>query len=124
MDWAGVVPLRDNLDEFEKKYNVILPMDLKEIILKFNKGCPLKNKIPLGQGYIEIYRLISFNKTGLNNIYTLMKLFEEEKIVPFAITENNKYICLKDSNVIIYNVENDEQKKICSSVTELLQMLY
>lgn len=124
MDWAGVVPLRDNLDEFEKKYNVILPMDLKEIILKFNKGCPLKNKIPLGQGYIEIYRLISFNKTGLNNIYTLMKLFEEEKIVPFAITENNKYICFSENKIIIYRMNFGKEINLCSNVTELLQILY
>lgn len=122
-EWAAYIPLRDSLEDFEKEFNVSLPSDLKEIIQKYNKGCPLKNKIPLGKGYMEIYRFISFNRTGLNNIYALMKLFEGKKIVPFAMTENNKYICLKDGKVIIYNVENDKETNLCSSVTELLQML-
>ena len=41
-EWVGYIPLRTGLDEFENEYNIMIPSDLKEIIQKYNKGCPKK----------------------------------------------------------------------------------
>ncbi len=123
-EWVAYVPLRDSLEDFEKEFNVSLPSDLKVIIQNYNKGCPKKNKIPLGDGkYIEISNLISFNKKGVTNIYMFMKLFENTNIIPFAITEGNRFICIANNKIVLYKTDTGIVKEICSSVTELLGML-
>lgn len=126
MDWSCYIPFEGDFDMIECFLGISLPDDLKYVIENYNKGCPLKSKFSLGNDeYDEIDRFISFNRDGESNIYDyFIDEIKENKMIPFATTENNNILCLKDSNVIIYNVENDEQKKICSSVTELLQMLY
>lgn len=125
VEWVAYVPLRTGLDEFENEYNIKIPSDLKEIIQKYNKGCPKKSRIPLSNGsFTEIYRLISFSKTGNNNVYSIMKLFEEKRIIPFAMTESNKYICVLDNKIVLYKIGKGVEFEICSNVTELLQLLY
>ena len=124
-EWAGYIPFKGNFSEIESFLGTSLPSDLKEIIQKYNKGCPLKSSFSFGNDESdEIDRFISFNKGGASNIYDyFIDDMKERKMIPFATTENNNILCLKDGKVIVYNVENDKETNLCSSVTELLQML-
>lgn len=126
MDWSCYIPFEGKFDELEKFLENQLPEDLKHIIENYNKGCPLKSKFSFENDESdEIDRLISFNKDGESNIYDYFTdEIKEKNLIPFATTENNNILCLKDGKIVIYNFENDEQKIICSNVTELLQMLY
>ena len=53
-----------------------------------------------------------------------MKLFEEKNIIPFAMTENNKYVCVLGNKIVLYKIGKGVEFEICSNVTELLQLLY
>lgn len=126
MDWACYIPFESDFNEIESFLGTLLPEDLKFIIKNYNKGCPLKSKFSFGNDETdEIDRFISFNNDRESNIYDyFIDEIKEKKLIPFATTENNNILCLKNSKVVIYNVEGNEETDICSSVTELLQMLY
>ncbi|MCR5125957.1 MAG: SMI1/KNR4 family protein [Treponema sp.] len=125
MDWACYIPFEGDFDEIESFLGLSLPDDLKDVIKNYNKGCPLKSQFSYGDETDEIERFISFNRDGESNIYDyFVDDLQERKLLPFATTESDNILCLKNSKVIVYNAERDEETALCASVGELLQMLY
>lgn len=123
--WINYIDLNVSFEDIEKKINGKLPSDLKEIIKSYNKGMPTPNKFFLENGkFTEIFQLLSFNFDEKLTAYSCMTPeMKERQIIPFAITKNNNFVCLKDSNVILYNIEHDAEKFICNSVSELIDNL-
>lgn len=123
--WINYIPLTVTLEEIDKKLGTILPKDLKNLILQFNKGMPKPNKFPLGNGkYAEFERLISFNLNENFTVYnSITNEMKAKNIIPFATTSNDNYICIKNSEIILYNVEKDIEKYLCNSLSELVNML-
>ncbi len=125
VEWINYIDLEVSFEAIEKKINVKLPSDLKEIIKSYNKGMPTPNKFFLENGkFTEIFQLLSFNFDEKLTAYSCMTPeMKDRQIIPFAITKNNNFVCLKDSNVILYNIEHDAEKFICNSVSELIDNL-
>ncbi|MBO7431190.1 MAG: SMI1/KNR4 family protein [Spirochaetia bacterium] len=123
--WINYIPLKDSLDNFEKTFNVNLPNDLKDIINKFNKGLPVPNKFILADGTkVEFGQMLSFNRNEVFSVYnSFMDEMKERSLIPFAMTKNSSFICLKNNQVVLYNSQYDSEKEVCSSVSELLNML-
>ena len=95
--WINYLQLKDSLDSFEKKFNVNLPDDLKDIINKYNKGFPIPNKFVLKDGTkVEFSQMLSFNKNETFSVYNcFMEEMQKKNIVPFAMTSNGSFICIK-----------------------------
>lgn len=125
VEWINNVPLNENVDEIEKQLGLDLPDDLKKIITDYNKGQPSQRKIPLENGkYAEFYRLLSFNKDDNLSVFVCFDAeMKSKKIFPFAMTENGNYICIKEGRVILYNIEQNAEKYLCDSVSELIKKL-
>ncbi len=123
--WINYIDLNVSFEAIQKKLNVKLPSDLKEIIKSYNKGMPTPNKFFLENGkFTEIFQLLSFNFDEKLTAYSCMTPeMKERQIIPFAITKNNNFVCLKDSNVILYNIDYGAEKLICNSVSELIDNL-
>ncbi len=122
VEWINYVPI----EKIEKQFDTVLPSDLKKIILKYNKGQPRPNKIALGNGkHAEFYRLLSFNQSDNLSIYSCFDDdMKSKNIIPFAMTENGNYICIKDKKIILYNVEHQAEKQIFDTFSELIDNLY
>lgn len=123
--WINYIPLKDSLDFFEKSFNINLPNDLKSIINSFNKGRPIPNKFILADGTkVEFGQMLSFNRDEVFSVYnSFMDEMKERSLVPFAMTSNGSFICLKNNQVVLYNSKFDIEKEVCSSVSELINML-
>lgn len=125
VEWINDVPLESPLGEVEKQLGLSLPADLKEVIEKHNKGQPRPNKIPLGDGKTaEFYRLLSFNDGESLSIFECFDdQMKAKKLFPFAMTESGNYICLKNTEVVLYNFAHDAEKHLCDSLSSLLNSL-
>ena len=123
--WINYVPLENAFNEIEKKIDFKLPKDLKNIIKDYNKGCPSPNNIPLGNGKFAIFdRLLSFNINETFTVYSsITDEMKKQKIIPFGVTDNNNFICIKGESIILYNVEHNAEKQISGNFSDFLNML-
>lgn len=125
VEWINFVKIEISFKNIEKKLGVKLPPDLKEIVKLYNKGMPRPNKIRLENGkFVEVVQMLSFNFDEQFTVYSCMTDFmKAEKIVPIAVTKNNNFVCIKDDGIILYNVELNVEKKLCTTFTEFLGKL-
>lgn len=125
VSWINFIDLENTIEDIEKKLTISLPDDLIKVIEKFNKGMPNPNKIPLDNGKVAILsQLLSFNFNEDFTVYSCMNSeMKKNKIIPFAITSNGNFVCLKDEKIILYNIEHNAEKFICNTFNDLLLML-
>ena len=123
--WINYVPLENTFNEIEKRIDFKLPKDLKNIIKDYNKGCPSPNKIPLDNGKFAIFdRLLSFNINETFTVYSsITDEMKKQKIIPFGVTDNNNFVCIKGESIILYNVEHNAEKQISENFSDFLNML-
>ena len=125
VEWINYIDLEVSFEEIEKKIGTGLPSDFKEILKKYNKGMPKPNKFSIADGkLVEFSQLLSFNTDEKLTAYSCMTSeMKEQKIIPFAVTKNNNFLCLKSNNIILYNIEHNAEKFVCDTFTELLSKL-
>jgi len=130
--WKYVKKLEDkkNVTDFETANRVRLPDDLKNCILENNGGRPsLRVFDSMAQKERVVKGLLSFNKSDLDNVYTVMEVFKKGGLglIPFASDPFGNFICLdpndKDS-VVFWNHENGEAEQVCSSFSSFINSLY
>lgn len=128
MEWKYVKSLKDDksITNVEKIYNVKIPGYLKEIIMKYNGGRPLKNIFDTTNSKERVFKsLLSYNKEDKENIYLCDELFHRGYI-PFAITPSSDVICIdkESQNVELYLHESDIFEWICSDIIKFINSLY
>lgn len=123
--WINCVQFEGKIEDVEKTLNIKIPVELAAIIEKYNKGMPRPNKIPLGNGkFAEFTELISFNKDESVTVYNSQnEIMKANGIIPFGFTANENFICLKNGNVILYDVEYNAEKHIADSFQSFINML-
>lgn len=128
MEWKYVKPLTDgkSIANIEQKYDVEIPKYVKDIIIKYNGGRPLKNIFNTKNTEEIVFKsLLSYNKEDKENIYIYDKLFHKGYI-PFAITEFGDAICVNIDNEFIelYLHELDKFEYVCDNIEKFLNILY
>ena len=127
INWKYVIPLenKEEIQEIEKKYNVLLPNDLKECIEKNNAGYPDKKIFDTEVSKEKIFKdLISYNREDEENIYQFEELFRMN-LIPFGLDPSGNVLCLNDDKkVILYLHETQEKEFVTDNFSEFLNKLY
>ena len=128
MEWKYVKELKDKtvIENIEKTSNILIPTDLKQIIVKYNGGRPEKNVFDTTCSKERVLKsLISYNKEDKENIYLYTEVFDK-KLLPFAVTEFGDLICYneKSNEIDLYLHEQDKCEKICDNILEFFDNLY
>lgn len=128
LTWKYVKPLQNPMaiEEFEAKYNVSFPSDLKEIIKAYNNGRPsLKIFDSESTKEHEFKKLLSFNSEDIENIYSFVDIKSEVKgFLPFANDPAGNLIGLYNDKIYYWLAEFDRIEYLSDSFTEFLNKLY
>lgn len=117
----------EKIKSVESKYNVILPDDLKELVLKNNNGRPDPNSFDTKKNKDRVIKkLLSFNEEDSDNIYTFANILlkETEGLFPFAIEPSGDLICLHNNEIVHLNLETLEVEFISKTVSDFIDMLH
>lgn len=127
INWKYVIPLenKEEIQEIEKKYSVLLPNDLKECIENNNAGYPNKKIFDTEVSKEKIFKdLISYNREDEENIYQFEELFRIN-LIPFGLDPSGNILCLDDDKkVILYLHETQEKEFVANNFSEFLNKLY
>ena len=127
INWKYVIPLenKEEIQEIEKKYSVLLPNDLKGCIENNNAGYPNKNIFDTEVSKEKIFKdLISYNSEDEENIYQFEELFRMT-LIPFGLDPSGNVLCLDDDKkVILYLHETQEKEFVADNFSEFLNKLY
>ena len=127
INWKYVIPLenKEEIQEIEKKYSVLLPNDQKECIENNNAGYPNKKIFYNEVSKEKIFKdLISYNREDEENIYQFEELFRIN-LIPFGLDPSGNILCLDDDKkVILYLHETQEKEFVANNFSEFLNKLY
>lgn len=93
----------DEINKFEKKYNIKLDKDYKDFLVKNNGGYPERNKYELFDSYQKPYWI------EVEYFYSLEEL-ELHKNCELCIDYSPEFLFIANYN--IFNIKNDEKFKI------------
>lgn len=99
MKWKHVENLRDPkyIEQVEEEYGVAFPDDLKDIVIKYNRGNPVPSTFDIGRRKGKTFgELLNFNLDAESNIliaYSWIKDKLPPKVVPFTVTPGGDYLC-------------------------------
>lgn len=128
LTWKYVKPLQNSsaIEDFETKYNVSFPSDLKSILKEYNNGRPsLKIFDSETSKEHEFKKLLSFNASDTENIYDFMNADRIAKgFVPFANDPAGNLIGLYNGEIYYWLSELEQVEFLADSFTEFLNKLY
>ena len=125
--WKYVSPLQssDILTEFEKKYSIKIPEDLKKCIIENNAGTPSCKCFDLPSENDKVFGgLLSFNEGEPDNIYDNIVFYKAKKALPFATDPAGNFMCVKDNKIFYYDHELDSFTELADTFTAFLTMLH
>lgn len=95
--WKYKIALDDEkcFDKYEKEYDVVFPLELRNFILENNAASPNRDCIMIGDKERVVDTILSFNEyeeeaTTFSDVY---KIMENKKAIPFAADPFGNYYC-------------------------------
>lgn len=128
--WKYKIELQDEsvFSEIEKERGIIIPEDLKELIVKANAATPSKYNFMIGTVEKVFGAVLSFNKNekDTDTVYTALKTIENKKLFPFAIDPFGNYICynIGENEVVFWDHETDTVSSADKNLEQFLESLY
>lgn len=117
--------------EVEKLLNIKLPIEFKNIVIKYNGGQPIPYCFDLNNEKEKVFSsLINFDLNAKNNVLVMLKSLENiNNIIPFGLDPFGNFICFQyqnseNPNIVFYNHENNEIKLITESFNNFLKLLF
>lgn len=128
MNWKYIKATNTEcIEKVEKDFFVNLPRDLKDIILKFNNGRPENSTFDTDKSTgRQFKKLLSFNREDRENVYSFVDIVRQfdNELFPIADDPAGNFICLKNSEIVLLNIESGETEFIANSITDLISKLY
>lgn len=129
IEWKYKIELSDNaLSDISSKYQVVIPDDLKKLLMIANAATPSKTRFMLKVDEKVLGAILSFNpnEKEADSFESAMNIGFEKNIVPFGIDPFGNYICYNttDKSIMFFDHEEDSLEKVASSLEEFLGMLY
>lgn len=124
--WNKIKPLTnlDAVTQFESKYHVTIPDDLKNCIIEHNGGRPSPNTIKTKNGKeYDVKLLLSYNPEDKETVYKCISYFCEKKLLPFAVDSSGNYYCMCGNKVVLW-VQSDETYDVSDSFSAFISGLY
>ena len=128
--WKYKIELQDEsvFSEIEKERGIIIPENLKELIVKANAATPSKYNFMIGTVEKVLGAILSFNKNekDTDTVYTALKVIENKKLFPFAIDPFGNYICynIDENEVVFWDHESDTVSSADKNLEQFLESLY
>lgn len=127
-EWKYVKPTTlEKIECVEKEYNIKLPADLKNCILKNNNGRPVNASFDTDKSKGRtIKKLLSYNKEDRENIYSFVDVVRKEAadLFPVATDEFGNFICLKNDKLVLWLHETGGEEFIANSMTDFISNLH
>lgn len=129
MEWKYKIDLEKNaLAKISEKYSVVIPDDLKNLLMTANAATPSKTRFMLKVNEKVLGAILSFNpgEKEADSFESAMIVGFEKNIVPFGIDPFGNYICYHTGNgsILFFDHEEDRLDEIASSLEEFLGQLY
>ena len=128
INWKYVTPVsKEQIAEVEKTFNIIVPDELKAVIMVGNNGVPSKRFFDTDfSKEHELKTLLSYDKRDIENIFSAFAVIrkENEKLIPIANDPAGNLICLDGGNVVFWKHETNELETIADSITDFFDKLY
>lgn len=129
IEWKYKIDLADNaLSEMASKYQVVIPDDLKELLMVANAATPSKTRFMLRVDEKILGAVLSFNpnEKEADSFESAMNIGFDKNIVPFGIDPFGNYICYNTDNgsIMFFDHEEDSLTEIDSALEDFLNKLY
>lgn len=124
--WNKIKPLTnpDAITQFESRYHITIPDDLKNCIKEYNGGRPFPNTIKTKKGKeYDVKLLLSYNQEDIETIYKCISYFYGKNLFPFAVDSSGNYYCICNDKVVLW-VQNDKIYDISDSFSAFISSLY
>ncbi len=132
MEWKYVKKLKNPNDvvEFLRKYNIVLPKQLVTCMERFNGGRPSEKEIITITSREYVFKtMLSYNSNDKDTIYSVYPgVFGETDWYPLASDAAGNFVCYDTSNkkYVLYNHEIDRVEEIIkmalfSTIDELIE---
>lgn len=127
--WKYKIDLVENaLTEISDKYQVLIPDDLKNLLMIANAATPSKTRFMLKVDERILGAVLSFNpnEKEADSFESAMNIGFEKDMIPFGIDPFGNYICYNTANnsIMFFDHEEDNLEEIASSLEEFLSKLY
>lgn len=117
----------EKIRDVESKVGIVLPEDVKQIILKYNNGRPSVDTFDtaMTKGR-QFKKLLSYNREDKENIYTALDVLSKEnkELFPIGVDPSGNYICFYKNNIVLYLHETGVIESIESTFENFLNALY
>lgn len=132
LTWRGYKATEDNsvLTAIERNNQIILPVEYKDTVMRFNKGVPSKKLIQCDGKERVFARLITITPDVHPNVIDAVKWVEESnRVIPFGLDPFGnlfafKYSGAEDYEIVYLDGEMGTTHLICSSFSDFLYGLY
>lgn len=129
IEWKYKIDLEENaIAEITEKYQVVIPDDLKDLLMVANAATPSKTRFMLKVDEKVLGAILSFNpgEKEADSFESAMNIDFEKNMVPFGIDPFGNYICYNSSNgsILFFDHEEDCTTEIASSLQGFLDSLY
>ena len=129
IEWKYKIDLADNaLSEMSSKYQIIIPDDLRNLLVVANAATPSKTRFMLKVDEKVLGAVLSFNpnEKEADSFESAMNIGFEKNIVPFGIDPFGNYICYNTDKgkIMFFDHEEDSLAEITSTLEEFLNELY
>ena len=114
-------------NDLEATRNIIIPEELRKLIIEANAASPEKKEILIGKRERVVGAILSFNKDepDVDDIYTALSVVEDKEKLPFAIDPAGNCFCLdcESDEVVFYNHETQEYETSGLKLTSFIDSL-
>ncbi len=120
----------ETLLSIEKDFNIVLPNNLKEFLLKNNASTPSEKYFDTLTSKEEMLNnIIDFNYESIESfekIYIRLKKVLPSDTIPFAKDSFGNYICMNtsDEKIVFYEHENQQTVYVADNLEEFINHLY
>lgn len=123
IEWENIKPLIDK-NVFKE---IKVPIELRKYIVKYNGGSPYPNVFDTATTKGKVFNaLFSYNKKDKLNIFSILKNWDYENLLPFADDVSGDTLCidLKNNSVVIVDHETDKVDFVAKSIDKFMNSLY
>ena len=112
--------------EITKKYDLVVPEDLKILIKEANGATPNKTNVVIGNKERVFGSLLSFNVGDPDDVYTVLDSIEYKSFIPFGVDPFGNYYCyhVKKQEVYFWDHEENRMERSGYNLKEFLESLY
>ena len=129
IEWKYKIDLTENmLSETIAKYQVVIPDDLKELLMIANAATPSKTRFMVKVDEKILGAVLSFcpDEKEADSFESAMKIGFDKEFIPFGIDPFGNYICYDttNGNIMFFDHEEDDMTEIALTLEEFLSKLY